>query len=451
VDDPEHQYWWSYELVRRNELIEAVRTAGSPGPWAEDGMARGHSSAALFAPRDAALFAPQVLANRPACRQCPEPDVGNPLGMRSGSADPDDKPVADAASQDSDSGATGFSQFLSKIFDQLSITSWLPAAMLVGNGAVLLQLREDHNYKIALAVKQLAGKPLGTLIILIFALILATIVTQAFEFEVIQLLEGYLDSARRPVQGFMATRVRRHSGKRLTLECKFQAMQKGALLQAFKAMREQPGYDLAVLDALREKVEALAVPTDEVLEEADELMWRDHLPADTVYRIDCLDARVRSYPEKSRVMPTRLGNVLRAVEDKVELGPGEALEGFVIRHYDELPHAVRKEHGDYRNRLDMYCSLVLVYFVLAAISVVLLYRINPVWGIAIAVSLYGLMSYVAYEAAIASARGYGVALLEISDYMKKRRQAIEELESSTELDELSTFARFRALLHRNPV
>jgi hypothetical protein len=63
--------------------------------------------------------------------------------------------------------------------------------MLVGNVAVLLQLRVDGSYNIAGAVKELAGKPLGTIIILAFALILATVVTQAFEFEVIRFLGAY--------------------------------------------------------------------------------------------------------------------------------------------------------------------------------------------------------------------------------------------------------------------
>ena len=35
------------------------------------------------------------------------------------------------------------------------------------------------------------NRPLGLLILLLFALFLATMVTQAFEFEVIRLLEGY--------------------------------------------------------------------------------------------------------------------------------------------------------------------------------------------------------------------------------------------------------------------
>jgi len=439
----DHQYWWSHNSARRNGRLEAARSAATLSARREDGLASGRNGTGLLTSQDAMDY--------PACRQCPQPDIGNPLEVRSGSAESDESPAADGSGQDGDSGSAGFSQFISNIFEQLSITSWLPAAMLIGNAAVLLQLRADHNYNVARAVRHLAGKPLGTLIILIFALILATIVTQAFEFEIIQLLEGYLDSARRPVQALMAIRVRRHSAKLLRLNCKFQKSQKDALLEAIQSMRGHSGYNLAMLDALEEKVKTQAVLDDEVLGEADELRWRDHLPAYLAYRIDGLDALMRSYPEKSRVMPTRLGNVLRAAEDQVDLESGETLVGFVIRHYDELPHAVRKEHKDYRNRLNMYCSLALVYFALAAMSIGLLYSISPTWGIAIAASGYGIMSYVAYEAAITSARGYGIALLEVSGCIERQRQSAEADESSSTTDELSTFARFRALLHRNPV
>jgi hypothetical protein len=37
--------------------------------------------------------------------------------------------------------ADGLSQFMGKVLDQLSLSTWLPAAMLVGSGALLIQLR----------------------------------------------------------------------------------------------------------------------------------------------------------------------------------------------------------------------------------------------------------------------------------------------------------------------
>ena len=96
--------------------------------------------------------------------------------MPSVSGKVDDAPTAaETHGADKDSSSPGLSQVLAKILQQLSISAWVPAAMLVGNGAVLLQLHANANYNIAEAVKELAGKPLGTIIILAFALILATV------------------------------------------------------------------------------------------------------------------------------------------------------------------------------------------------------------------------------------------------------------------------------------
>ena len=379
------------------------------------------------------------MVNLPACRQCPQPDVRDHLRMSSESANPDTRPTTDQRAPEKSSAATSFSQFLSKIFEQLSISAWLPAVMLVGNGAVLLQLYGNRSFNIALAVRDLAAKPLGTITVLVFAVILATMVMQAFEFEVIRLLEGYLDSTRGVIQAFMAARIRRHERKRSKLVRKLQKANIAAFEGAKAAMRDTGAYDASVLDGLQqEPVSEKEIGSTEVPD------WRLYSPSEALYKIDSISARLEFYPQDNRLMPTRLGNVLRVSEDKIELEADENLEGFVIRHFDELPSALKEEHGDYRTRLDMYCCLVLVFLVLAVISVPALIRINPVWGTGIAVAIYGTMAYVSYEAAIASARGYGGVLQEIAQYLERQRK-------STENGAHSAFTRIRALLHRNLV
>jgi hypothetical protein len=133
--------------------------------------------------------------------------------------------------------------------------------------------------------------------------------------------------------------------------------------------------------------------------------------------MDCIDARLNSYPESNRLLPTRLGNVLRAAEDDLPLRDDEDLEGFVIRHHDQLPSSIKDEHKDYRTRLDMYCCLVLVFAALVPLAISLLIGLSPTWGVGLFAAAYAIMAYVSYEAAIASARGYGQALHEISQYV----------------------------------
>jgi len=388
----------------------------------------------------------QKCVDLPACRQSDQMRIGDPLFMpsESGKVDAASTP-ADTRSVDNDAGPLGFSQVLGKILQQLSISAWVPAAMLIANGAVLLQLHADANYNIAGAVKELAGKPLGTIIILAFALILATVVTQAFEFEVIRFLEGYFDSANGLVQAVMAWRIRRHEGKRDRLESILKIINTRARKQAVEQMKKRKGYDSEVLDYLTESPSKDSKNFDETLaRKAGSLNWKIHAPAEVRYRLDSATARFASYPSKNRLLPTRLGNVLRAAEDTIELGEYENIEGYVVRHYDQLPAALQNEHKDYRTRLDMYCSLTLAFSMLVAISVATLNNISPLWGMPIAAVVYALMACLSYQAAIASARSYGLILREIPQYLARQEAPVAS-------GAFSVRTRLFALFHRDTV
>jgi hypothetical protein len=341
--------------------------------------------------------------------------------------------------------ASGLSQFLGRVFEQLSLSSWFPAAMLIGNGAVLLQLHADENLGLAAAIKRLTEKPLGVIIVLLFALILATIVIQAFEYEMIRLLEGYVDRTRGPLPFLVRIRIRRHARKLDRLEQRLQQARRSAFLTA-RAVMLTRHYDRTHLDILENDVfDREQGPVKRKLaEEALSIDWTAHLPSEIQYRMDALDARVAAYPHPSRLLPTRLGNALRAAEDRLPVDAGEKLVGFVSRHHDRLPPALRDEHRDYRTRLDMYCSLVLVFLMLAAGSVVALRPVATPLAVTATAMTYAAMSWVSYEAAIASARGYGDALEEIGAFV-----AAEQQESDGQ--RRSVAGRLRTLLHRDAV
>lgn len=446
MHDIERSHWWPTLHTRRNgheltaKSLERAGAVDSGLPASSEGPHRPVRSAINGSVRTM----PQDVTSLPACRQCAQLDVSDPLRMRSEVNNSDTEKTANEKDHEKESVSTSLSQILGRVLNQLSVSAWLPAAMLVGNAAVLLQLRGSHSFNIALASRQLAAKPLGTIIILIFSVILATMVTQAFEFEVIRFLEGYFDSSHTLIQSFMATRIRRHENKKNRLECKLQQAEEAAFEQAKDAMRSTKAYDPDVLDLVSDKFydQPPRVASRQATEVADELDWRDYSSSEALYKIDSINARLKSYPERNRLMPTRLGNVLRAAEDKITLRPEENIEGFVIRHADQLSPMLKAEHRDYRTRLDMYCCLMLVFFALAAMSAALLSSIKPEWGSSIAVAAYLILCYISYEAAIVSARNYGLILQEIA----------QRLESENELAETgvsSTFTRLRSLLHRN--
>ena len=323
---------------------------------------------------------------------------------------------------------------------QLSVSAWVPAAMLVGNVAVLLQLHSDKSYDVSRAVKELSGKPLGTLIILAFALVLATVVTQAFEFELIRFFEGYFDSANPVVQAIMAVRIRRYAGKLDRLDDRLRDANKRARRGVAAEMHQ---LDDQVLRYLVDPPPKSSVDWDSApAQAARDLDWKSFARAADLYRIDSALAVRSHYPDKRRLLPTRLGNVLRATEDKIFRQDGENIEGYVIRYHDQLPVTLQSQHKEYRTRLDMYCSLTLVFSMLTAVSLAVLGSIHPAWGIAIAAAAYLLMAWLSYEAAIKSARSYGLIIREIDQYLARQKK------EDSNKGETSPLGRFLAGLHR---
>jgi hypothetical protein len=113
-------------------------------------------------------------------------------------------------------------------------------------------------------------------------------------------------------------------------------------------------------------------------------------------------------------MPTRLGNTLRAYEDRAHDPEEGRLEGLILRVYHRLPVSLQSEHDQYRSRLDLYCSLCFV-LMLSAIAVVPSF-LRLGWEY-VTVTAGGLMivATLSYRAAVASARGYGAAVEAISE------------------------------------
>lgn len=340
--------------------------------------------------------------------------------------------------------ANGLSQVAGKVFEQLSLSSWFPAAVLVGNAAVLIQMHTDRDPSVGAAVQALTAKPLGILIVVLFALVIATVVTQAFEYATIQVLEGY-DWARGPGRFLLAACIRRHHAKWSSLVDRTVRLRETAFEQARAAMADE--LDSAVLEVIERRVYGNPVGDLDIdmVAQAKSINWLIYLPAEVRYQMHDLEYRLRAYPEPSRLMPTRLGNRMRAAEDTLVLGEGENLAGYVMRHQDRLPATIRHEHHTYRARLDMYCSLVPVFVVLAAGSAAALHTVAGLPVLLAVAAGYLVAGRVAYEAAVASAEGWADAVQEIGRLVEQERA--QPRQPATAEVRPSALGRLRAWLH----
>ena len=130
---------------------------------------------------------------------------------------------------ETDRSAETLSQFLSRVLDQLSLAAWLPAGALVLTISFLVQLaaatgRVDRAGRAPSVVEALQGAldslsntSLGGGALLLGAVIVVTMITQAFSFETIRTFEGYWGPGKS--REFLAdVRCRRHEGRLVRLE-----------------------------------------------------------------------------------------------------------------------------------------------------------------------------------------------------------------------------------------
>lgn len=327
-------------------------------------------------------------------------------------------PPVEAARSDTvrEAISPGLSEFLGRVLDQLSLTAWLPAVMLVGNAALLLQLGADPNSGIADALAALTEKPLGVLVVLTFAVVLAALVTQALEFSAIRLQEGYWghSKAAHILSGWRISRHLARKEKLLTAGHEAEGRAFGAARQTLEAAGVSPAVTAAI--AALHRGQAISDFPDHVQRDAADVDWYEYAPAAELRRMEALDRAHASYPEDSRVLPTRLGNALRSTEDQLHNVGAGPLRGFVIRNLVRIPPSLLAEHDQYRNRLDMYCMFALVCAGLAVLAPALLLTRRDDLGFGLAsAGMYALLAWAGYRAAVASARGYATTLQALDD------------------------------------
>ena len=90
------------------------------------------------------------------------------------------------------------SQFVARVLNQLSLSAWLPSAALVLALDFIVELgvqldakRQGPAEALGNTLAKMSGIGFGGVMLLVVAVIVLTMLTQAFSFEAIQVLEGY--------------------------------------------------------------------------------------------------------------------------------------------------------------------------------------------------------------------------------------------------------------------
>ena len=115
--------------------------------------------------------------------------------------------------KDSATPPEGLSAFAARVLDQLSVSAWLPAALLVAGLFLLVKVRYNDG-AIMEALADVGNTKGGTIVLLAATVVVLTTVTQALEFGAIRVLEGYW--GRRRLASSLARRCSNHQTNRLS-------------------------------------------------------------------------------------------------------------------------------------------------------------------------------------------------------------------------------------------
>lgn len=305
------------------------------------------------------------------------------------------------------------SELVAKVLDQLSVSAWLPSGVLVFVILIIGSLRSTSG-RVQAALTALGNLSASALILLFIGVVLGTVLTQAFQFEAIRMLEGYWGPGR--LRDALADRrCRHHLEKRDELWARLEQLREAAVEEALAKMADEVSPRVVDLVAKLEsgELQISQLPKHE-LKAVQQNPWEDFATVDRLRRIDSVAAAARRYPEDDRaVRPTRLGNTLRSYEDPIEEGIGRPIESFVQDIFDTLPATIQADHDQLRSRLDLYCSLVMVFVLGALVSGGCLSDSNRTLAVACGLVCIAL-AWLSYRAANTSARAYGSLLQTIA-------------------------------------
>jgi hypothetical protein len=153
--------------------------------------------------------------------------------------------------------------------------------------------------------------------------------------------------------------------------------------------------------------------------------------------IEMHDREIAGYPREDRLMPTLLGNRLRAAEDAAGDRYGIAAVSFIPYLFAVMPVSSASRISDARNEMDTSIRLSVVLVALSAFS--LLAFADDAWWLTIPLALYAL-GWISYRGAANAALSYGKLLGRAVDlYRFDALDALAWPRPADPVDEAKTF------------
>lgn len=300
-----------------------------------------------------------------------------------------------------------------RILSWLTVGTLFPAALFAVSVTALLQIRETEPINVSQALRSLNPIPHLALAFLLF--MIAAIVINAFSFEAIRNLEGYWRS--RGIIGLARTlMIQKHVRRKERVAKRRRSATRDAFY-ATKPRMLRKGISSPIVMAFEAQVVGKDMPVmrDQEAGAFAKMDWRSLCDPWRLARIDHLLNEELSYPTVSRILPTRLGNMIRATEDRLENTAGD-LQNFALRRHGLVSRRIQMRHDQFRSRLGLYCMLVFVSALLVVLTPVILFKtVVGFAAIALISGSYIVLGMVSYFAALASAAGYCVILKEMDE------------------------------------
>ncbi|NOJ61027.1 hypothetical protein [Arthrobacter sp. 260] len=343
--------------------------------------------------------------------------------------------------------SSSLSQLVARILEQLALSAWLPAGALTllvtfimrvggvleGHGTLENEGKPaplDPGVVISSALEQMANISIGGAVLLVLTVVVVTMVTQAFTFESIRLLEGYW-GVWRPFERVAQARAKHWRNVRKRLVKRQRRLTKQAWKRAKLHIAADDDYTNDMVQALGAQVLGRDSPStlnDAQVALVDSTDWWRYAPSDLRRRHVNVEKALDDFPHSKHMMPTRLGNVLRRFENDTGY---ETVQDLVDRSFHLLPPSLQSSHDEQRGRLDLYCSMFLVA-VTSGLIAALRFNSTHVTYTVVALVVASVGAWSLYRAAVASARYYGSLLVAIAEYVREEDSRSSDHEVSVQ-------------------